>query len=168
MIKYSTLLIGLITFISITDTSAAEPGNSQQKIEQHQYVEKLEKINFLPSLLPVIIKNSDVIELTDEQLQTMLDWREQNRQDIITTMNKIAGKRIEIIKAALSPNTSSGRLIQMQNEVFRLQREMLEHKLSCRELIINTFNEDNWENLFLVLSEKDLGVTFPEKFISRR
>jgi len=165
--KYSALLTGLIAFLAITDTSAADPVKEQQNIEQHQYLEKLDKINFLPSLLPVIIENSDAIELSDEQLQILLDWRELNRQDIITTMNRIAGKRIEIKEAALAPGVSSARLIQMQNEVFRLQREMLEHKLSCRELVINTFNRDNWENFFLVLSEKELGVTLPESFISR-
>jgi hypothetical protein len=56
----------------------------------------------------------------------------------------------------------------MQNEVFRLQREVLEYKLSCRDLIVNTFNSKNWEGFFLVLAEEEIGVNIPELYISER
>ncbi|MCW8943021.1 MAG: hypothetical protein OQK93_07570 [Gammaproteobacteria bacterium] len=137
-------------------------------VEQYRDVEKLDKINFLPSLLPVIIENSDVIELTDEQLHTLLEWRKINREDVIATMNEVARKRVEIKEAALSPGISSARLIQMQNDVFRLQREILEYKLSCRDLVIDTFTQHTWEGFFLVLAEDEMGVTIPELYISKR
>ncbi len=166
--KYSTFFTSLTLFISITGTAFAETESYERKIEKHQYIEKLDKINFLPSLLPVIIENSDVIELTDKQLEVLLEWREQNRETVITTMNEIARKRVEIKAAALSPDTSSARIIQMQNDVFRLQREVLEYKLSCRDLVINTFNKNNWDGFFLVLADKEMGITLPELYISRR
>jgi hypothetical protein len=56
----------------------------------------------------------------------------------------------------------------MQNDVFRLQREMLEHKLACRELVINTFTRKNWEGFFLVLAEHEIGVILPETYITSR
>ena len=84
------------------------------------------------------------------------------------TRKKIAQLRIEIKEAALSPTTSSARLIQMQNSVFRLQRELLEHKLACRELVINTFTRKNWEGFFLVLAEDGIDVTIPETYITSR
>jgi len=163
--KYSTFFTALTLFISITGTALAETESNELKIEQYQYIEKLDKINFLPSLLPVIIENSDVIELTDKQLEVLLEWREQNREVVIATMNEIARKRVEIKTAALSPDTSSARIIQMQNDVFRLQREVLEYKLSCRDLVINTFNKNNWEGFFLVLADKEMGITLPELYI---
>jgi len=166
--KYSTFFTALTLFISITGTALAEAESHERKIEKYQYIEKLDKINFLPSLLPVIIENSDVIELTDKQLEVLLKWRDKNRETVIATQNEIARKLVEIKAAALSPDTSSARLIQMQNDVFRLQREVLEYKLSCRDLVINTFNKNNWEGFFLVLADKEMGVTLPELYISRR
>lgn len=166
--KYSTFFTSLTLFISITGTALAETESHERKIEKYQYIEKLDKINFLPSLLPVIIENSDVIELTDKQLEVLLKWRDKNRETVIATQNEIARKLVEIKAAALSPDTSSARLIQMQNDVFRLQREVLEYKLSCRDLVINTFNKNNWEGFFLVLADKEMGVTLPELYISRR
>lgn len=166
--KYSALLTTIFVSCLLTATAVAEADNNESKVEQHQYIEKLDKINFLPSLLPVIIENSDVIELTDNQLQSLLEWRDKNRQDVVATMNEVARKRVEIKEAALSPEISSSRLIQMQNDVFRLQREILEYKLSCRDLVINTFNRNNWEGFFMVLADKEMGVTIPELFISKR
>jgi len=166
--KFSTLLTTLFIFLLLADSAIAESGVNAEKAERHRYIEKLDKINFLPSLLPVIIENSDVIELSDEQIAVLLQWRDNNREDVIAVMNQIAGKRVEIKQAALSPAVSSARLIQMQNEVFRLQRKVLEYKLSCRDLVINTFNRNNWEGFYLVLAEKEMGVTIPDLILSKR
>ena len=150
----------LVTNITITNTASATLSNDQRDIEQH--VEKLNQINFLPNLLPVIINNSDILELTDEQLNKLLTWRDTNRENVVATMNKIISKRIKIKEAALSPDISAARLIQMQNEIFRLERQMLNYKPSCRDLVINTFNTANWEELFLVLADMEVGLTSPE------
>jgi hypothetical protein len=166
--KYSKFAITIFAIVLATESTAAEPVSDKGKIEQYKYIEKLDKINFIPSLLPVIIENSDVIELSDEQLDTLLEWRSKNRDEVIATMNEIARKRVEIKEAALSPDISSARLIQMQNDVFRLQREVLEYKLSCRDLVINTFNSNNWEGFFMVLADQEMGITIPELFISKR
>lgn len=164
--KFSTLLVSLITLIITTGIATAELSSNKQYTEKH--IDKLDKISYLPSLLPVIIENSDVIELTDEQLNSLLNWRKLNGKNLTTAVNEIAYRRVEIKEAALSPNVSSARLIQMQNNVFRLQREMLEYKLSCRELVINTFNRNNWESFFLVLADKQIGVTLPDIYMSKR
>jgi len=160
--KYRVIFTALITFILTTGAALAETGINDHKIEQHQYIEKLDKISFLPSLLPVIIENSDVIELTDGQLQKMLDWRTINREDVIVSMNEVARKRVEMKEASLSPDVSSEQLLQMQNDVFRLQREVTKYKLSCRDMVLDTFNKNNWEGFFLVLAEEEMGVALPE------
>ena len=157
-----------IILISVISSAVAATNNDEIRIDRHKYIDKLDKINFLPSLLPVILENSDVIELSDKQVETLLEWRKMNREDIIAAMNEIARKRVEIREAALSPDISSARLIQMQNEVFRLQRIVLEYKLSCRDLVISTFNENNWEGFYLVLAENEMGMTIPELYISKR
>jgi hypothetical protein len=164
--KFITLPISLITLILTTGIATAELIDKKQYTAQ--YIDKLHKISYLPKLLPVIIENNDVIELTDKQLNSLLAWRKANGKKVIATMDEIAHKRIEIKEAALSPNVSSARLIQMQNNVFRLQREVLEYKLSCRDLVINTFNRNNWEGFFLVLADKQIGVTLPDIYMSKR
>ncbi|MBT8119066.1 MAG: hypothetical protein KJN89_05055 [Gammaproteobacteria bacterium] len=123
--------------------------------------EKLDKINYLPLLMPLIIKNKDFIGLTQKQVDEINDWRNTNKTPMVAAIEKIARKRIAIKQAALSPTVSSAQIVQMQNEIFRLQREVLEYKLSCREQIVKTFNDENWISFFMVLADEDIGIAVP-------
>ena len=120
-------------------------------------IENLDNINYLPSLLPVIIRHKDFIGLTDEQLGKLEGWSKRNREPMLAAMKEAARKRVEIKQAALSPTVSSARLQQMQNDIFRLQREILEYKLSCRDNVVQTFNNENWDSFFMVLADEDIG-----------
>lgn len=168
--KNSILFTALISFavvtcIATTNSASATLSNKQNNIEQ--YPEKLDNIDFLPNLLPVIINNSDILQLTDEQLSKLITWRDTNSKNVIATTNEITSKRIKIEQAALSPKISAARLIQMQNEIFRLQRQVLNYKLSCRDLVISTFNTTNWEEFFHVLADIKMDITLPEATITK-
>lgn len=136
-------------------------GQNTDQLEEEQYLARLDKINYLPTLLPTIIENKDAIGLSDEQVGELLEWRSNNREDIIAIMNEIVRKRVEIRQAAFSPTVSSARIEQMQTEIFRLQRKVLDYKLSCRETVIKTFTLDNWEGFFFVLAEQNFGMEMP-------
>lgn len=152
--------IFFLLFLALYQASALA-GLSDEQRQLKQYVDGLDKINYLPTLLPTIIENSDVIGLSDKQVSQLLEWRKNNREDIIATMNEIVRKRYEIKQAALAPTVSAARIEQMQTEIFRLQRKVLDYKLSCRDAVIRTFNEQNWEGLFFVLADHDFGVELP-------
>ena len=149
---YMKLITILAGFFLISGSALADLSDSDRLLEKH--AEKLDKINYLPALLPVILDNRDVIELTEIQVNTLLTWRENNREDVIAVMNEIVHKRVEIKKAALSPEVTASTLMKMQSDVFSLQRKVLESKLSCRDLVINTFDRNNWDGFYFVLAEQ--------------
>ena len=150
-----------ISVFLMTQFALAEPTLDQKRPDLELVIQKLDKINYLPNLLPIIINNKDFIGLTQKQVDDLNDWRKTNRSPMVAVMQKIVSKRIDIKQATLSPTVSSSRLIQMQNEIFKLQREVIEYKLSCREHIIRTFNDENWISFFMVLAEEDIGITVP-------
>ena len=150
-----------ISVFLMTQSALAEPTLDQKRPDLELVIQKLDKINYLPNLLPIIINNKDFIGLTQKQVDDLNDWRKTNRSPMVAVMQKIVSKRIDIKQATLSPTVSSSRLIQMQNEIFKLQREVIEYKLSCREHIIRTFNDENWISFFMVLAEEDIGITVP-------
>ncbi len=155
-------ILFIISVLFLTQHSAyAEPTVEQKRHDLDHAIKKLDKINYLPNLLPIIINNKDFIGLTQEQVDDLDQWRITNRAPMLNTMREIADKRIEMKQASLSPTVSSARLIQMQSEIFRLQRQVIEHKLSCREHIIQTFNDENWISFFMVLADEDVGITVP-------
>ena len=115
-------------------------------------------------MLPIIIENRDFIGLTDEQVDALKQWRANNLKPMLATMEEIARKRIELMEHALAPNVSAARLQQMQNHIFRLQREVLDYKLSCREHVVKTFTDENWNSFYMVLADKEIGVSMPEAY----
>lgn len=162
-----TRLVSAFLFLFLSQLSLASSSMDHEKPDFHSSIEKLDRINYLPALLPVIFRHSEFIGLTEDQLETLEHWRTENRQPMLHAMEQIAHKRIEIKQAALSPSVSSGRLQQMQNEIFRLQREVLDYKLSCRDHVLQTFNEENWISFYMVLADEDIGVPVPVEFAGK-
>lgn len=137
----------------------------QQAIDQYQQqLDRLDKLNFHPNLLPVILKHRDNLELTPQQIDAFISWRKTNAKAMFATMNVIIRKRIEFREAALSPGVAGSELRQKQQEIFALHQKVLDYKLSCRENIHNTFTEQNWDDFFVVLAEE--GYAIPENTTS--
>ena len=156
-----------LTLLIASQSGFSGPTPGQKELDIDTYIEKLDNISHLPDLLPVILNNKDFIGLTDEQIENLEHWRKENRGPLLTVMKQAARKRVEIKQAALSPTVSSARLQQMQNDIFRLQREILEYKLSCRDNVVRTFNNENWDSFFLVLAGEDIGVSVPVNFAEK-
>ena len=113
----------------------------------------LEDSGLLPTLLPVIMRNKDTLQLTDEQAKAFRAWRKANYTNVINTMSEILEKKVQFRVEALSPGVSGEHLIALQAEIQELQQELLKLKLSCRELVISTFTEEQWENFAFVVSD---------------
>jgi len=156
-----------ICALMVTQFTNADPALDQENTDLELAVQQLDKVNYLPQLMPMIMNNKDIIGLTQKQVDELDEWRNTNKAPMVAAMQKIVRKRIEIKQAALSPTISSARIIQMQNEIFRLQREVLEYKLSCRERIVRTFNNENWISFFMVLAEEDDGFTVPVNYAEK-
>ena len=151
----------LISAQGFAGTSSSPPDTTSSTAE------KLERIHYLPNMLPLILKNRDIIGLTDEQVGNLEKWRSENMKPMLQAMKTAASKRLEIKQAALSPTVSSARLQQMQNDIFRLQREILQYKLSCRDNVVKTFNDENWDSFFMVLTEENIDVPMPFSYAGK-
>ena len=113
----------------------------------------LEPSGLMPTLLPIIMINKDTLELTDEQINAFRAWRKKNYTSMVNVMNEIIEKMVEFRVEALSPETTSDRLLMFQSEIQELQRELLKIKLSCRNLVMTTFTDEQWENFAFVVSD---------------
>lgn len=136
----------------------AQSADEQAMIQYQKQLEQLDKVNFHPNLLPLILKNRDFLELTPQQVTAFNTWRKNNAKLMFAVMNEIIRKRIEFREAALSPDTSADILRQKQQEIFALHEKVLEFKLSCRENITTTFSVQNWEDFFVVLAEEGYAI----------
>lgn len=140
---FSTLLLSSNTTLSSqSDTSELE-----------QQLLLLDKISYHPSLLPLIMQNIDYLELTSVQQKSLREWREIHAPEMLDKMREVAQDRIEFIDLSLKPVTSKVELVQKQQQLFRLQEEVLSYKLACRQNILETFTEAQWDALLFILVE---------------
>ena len=115
-------------------------------------------MGYHPFLMPLIMKNRDFLELTDDQTKSFMAWRDKNRAHLLKTMNKIIEERNLFYKLSLSPNTREEVLLAKQSEIFKLQREVLKYQISCRRNILDTFTNEQWDNFRFVLTENGFEI----------
>jgi hypothetical protein len=118
----------------------------------HNRMKSLSTAGYHPFLMPLIMANSDFIELTDEQLEVFKKWRSKNRVKILHLMDKIIYERNQFHKLSLQKDTREEVLKAKQEKIFKLHQKVLKYQLSCRREILDNFTEQQWENFNFVLS----------------
>jgi hypothetical protein len=135
------------------DLARPSPLTDSQWEMVRQHVDLLDKIAYLPSLLPVIMKHRDTLELSDGQVAAFRQWRQQHYDHMVDLMNEIIQRRIALSRAALEVDTNADQILASQKAIFLLQEELLRTRLSCRELIVGTFSAGQWDSLAFILEE---------------
>lgn len=118
-----------------------------------EQVDLLDRIAYLPSLLPVIMKHRDTLGLSDNQVSAFREWRRQHFDQMVDLMNEIIQRRVALSMDALDAGISADEILASQQVIFRLQQELLRTRLSCREQIVGTFSQSRWDSLAFVLEE---------------
>jgi hypothetical protein len=113
----------------------------------------LEDSGLMPTLLPVIMRNRDTLQLTEDQVRALRAWRKKNYTKMVNIMNEIIEKMVQFRIESLSPDFTSEHLISFQSDIHNLQRQLLKIKLSCREIVMTTFTDEQWENFAFVAAD---------------
>lgn len=151
--------LGLFLAFLFICTTAQAKHDSNHPLTAEDWKEVMDKVvllegsGLMPTLLPVIMRNRDTIELTDEQVNSFRAWRKKNYTHMVNIMNEIIEKSVEFRVAALSPRITSDQLYVLQSEIRELQRELLKIKLSCRELVTTSFTDEQWDNFAFVVAD---------------
>ena len=153
--KYAGLLVALL----LLGTSAQAKHNSDQPLTDKDWKEVIKEVNLLepsglmPMLMPIIMLNRDALQLTEEQVNAFRAWRKKNYTHMVNVMNEVIEKMIQFRIESLSSDVSNEHLLAAQSEIQELQRQLLKIKLSCRELIMTTFTDEQWENFAFVVAD---------------
>lgn len=113
----------------------------------------LDKIAYIPSLLPVVMRHRDSLDLSDQQVEAFREWRRTSYPEMVELMNAIIAQRIGLSEAALDASVSSESMLARQQAIFQAQERLLRLRLSCRDLIVTTFTPDQRESLAFILEE---------------
>jgi hypothetical protein len=150
---------GMFVVIFFLGTAVQAKHGSDHPLTNNDWKEIMDKVvlledsGLMPTLLPVIMRNRDALELTAEQLNAFRAWRKKNYTHMVNVMNEIIEKSVQFRVAALSPYVSSDHLYVLQSDIQELQRQLLKIKLSCRELVTTSFTDEQWENFAFVIAD---------------
>jgi hypothetical protein len=151
--------IGIFTVFFFICTPALAKHNSDHPLSPEDWKEVKEKVELLegaglmPTLLPIILINRDALQLTDKQVNDFHAWRKKNYTNMVNVMNAIIEKMVEFRVESLSPGISGDELLAFQSDIQELQVQLLKIKLSCRELIMSTFTDEQWDNFAFIISD---------------
>ena len=151
-------LVVFFAFLFICTTALAKH-NSEHPLSAEDWEEVMGKVTLLersglmPTLLPTIMINQDTLQLTDEQINAFRAWRKKNYTNMVNIMDGIIEKMVQFRIKSLSPSTSNEHLLALQSEIQELQHQVLKIKLSCRNLVMTTFTDEQWENFVFVVSD---------------
>jgi hypothetical protein len=153
-LKFITL-VAVCTFLCGTVAANNNP-TAMSDEDWNRIMDKvalLEDSGLMPTLLPTILKNKDALQLTDEQVDAFQSWRQANYANMVSVMNQIIEKQVQFRVESLSANVGSEHLLAFQGEIQDLQRQLLQIKLSCRQLVMSTFTAEQWENFAFVVED---------------
>ena len=153
--KYFGIFIASLFFFTPVQAKhkSDHPLSPEDWKEIMEKVVLLEDSGLLPTLLPVIMSNRDTLQLSDNQVTAFRTWRRENYTNVINIMNQILEIKVRFRVEALSPHTSESRLLALQSDIQELQRQLLKIKLSCRDLVMTTFTDEQWDNFAFVVSD---------------
>ena len=150
---------GVISALFLMCTSALASHDSDHPLSADEWKEVMGKVVLLedsglvPTLLPTIMRNRDTLELTDEQVSAFRAWRKKNYTNMVNVMNEIIEKMVQFRVESLSPDITGDHLFAYQSEIHDLQRQLLKIKLSCREIVVTTFTDEQWDNFHFVVAD---------------
>jgi len=150
--------ICVLIVLSLCAPAAASAEQAPDSGELERQLMLLDKISYHPSLLPLVMQNMDYLELTPEQETRLRDWRQDNAPAMLEKMRAIMQGRIDFMELSLNPESTPEDLALLQQQLFRLQEEVLRYKLRCRENILETFTLEQWEALQFMYAERQMAV----------
>ena len=154
--KYIHLIYTLVLFASpaVASHDSTHPLSNEEWMHVEKNLAMIDSLNYIPTLLPVIMRNQDALQLTQKQLDHFRAWRKENYVPMVNTMNDILKARIEIKKASLDASVSGEELQAMQDQAHALQKKLMSIKLSCRTMLVKSFTEEQWDNFAFVVSDQ--------------
>ena len=92
--------LGLFAVFFFICTAALAKHNSDHPLTANDWKEVMDKVvlledsGIMPTLLPVIMRNQDTLELTTEQINAFRAWRKKNYTHMVNVMNEIIEKSV--------------------------------------------------------------------------
>jgi|GEM_PF-5073298 len=148
----SIMFVGMVAFFNPALANCLE--KSVQQKGTPNPMELIQRVSSMPSLMPIMVKNSKEIGLSQEQMDELSKWRAENIAPALTLAKEIGEGENAIKKAALD-NKPKEEIEAMIKSVLDKRSELENKMLLCRENSIRILTESQWEQVVKLYREID-------------
>ena len=150
-------LTGIVLFLAVCTPVAGftEQGPDFGDLEVQLML--VDKISYHPSLMPLVMENMDYLDLTPQQETRIREWRRDYAPAMLEKIREIVKGRVDFQELSLNPESTREELARLQQQLFRLQEDVLRYKLWCRDQILESFTPEQWDSLRLLYTERQMA-----------
>ncbi len=146
MKNYTAILITLFMFL----ISTAYAGNHGGK---GHFMEHMAHANPVPNYVSVIKKNTEALELTQEQINQVMAWNKANSTKMHEMVMSVIDGEIKMKQASLA-GADAQSILNTAKEVHETRIKIIEGKTRCRDHIKSILSDDQWKKLTLMIINK--------------
>lgn len=144
---FITLLSSLMALMASQATVADmqhQPSNGDSG--KSVMVSLMEKVSPMPMLMSTLVKHSETLELTQQQMDIFAKWRKENMASAMTLATSILNLERQINAAALKGD-SPKEVTKLLSTLMEKRLVLASKMLACRDNVKNALTEQQWDNL---------------------
>jgi len=147
MKNYSHIIL-TIALVSLSFTVSADSVGkpSEKASDKKQMMTMMKHVSPMPSLMPVVIKNTDLLGLSKEQTEALAKERKERHARVHALAKEIMAEESKILQAALDEKPIE-EIHVMSLVVMDKRLAIINAKAGCRDIVRKTLNDEQWKEL---------------------
>lgn len=133
---------------AVSADSADKPGDKKQMMAMMKHVSPM------PSLMPVVIKNADLLELSKEQTEALAKERKKRHAQVHTLASEIMADESKILQATLDGKPKA-EIHKMSQAVMDKRLIIIDAKAGCRDIVRKALNDEQWNELLVLYKQNN-------------
>jgi hypothetical protein len=120
-------------------------------VERSKMMEVMQHVNPVPNFMKVIESGSIVLDLSPEQESKFEAWRVEYHPQMMEMANQIIDLEREIYTGSLHREQKED-LLKKVAQINRVRTEIVRTKTNCRDMLMDTLDDGQWQTLLEKLS----------------
>ena len=155
---YHSVIVFILSYLFLSPLYAANENGydlaEEDWLAVKDKINRLDELTYLPSFLPIIMKNHNTLQLTKKQISLLHAWHQKYYLEMILIRNEIIKEELNFTKAERDIETSRNDFYNIQNTIQDLQKELLKINLSYKKVILHShLTHEQLDNLVLILED---------------
>ncbi len=141
--------LAVILFLGVSVSAYAQDMNKGQGQSIRKEKKMIGHVNPLPNYMKVIVNKGDKLDLTETQKENFSSWQTVNNPKVMKLTKEIMYLEKEVNNLSLKKE-SKETLLSKIDEIADLRRKIAIIKTKCRDNLIKTLSENQWEKLLVL------------------